>query len=207
MAKKGGARRSGGDEASTDMTAARPTAAKASAAKASAAKKAAAKKAAARKGGEGPGAVDRPVRISAGRPGVPNPIDIHVGGRVRLRRTILGMSQEKLGESLGLTFQQVQKYERGSNRIGASRLYDLSRVLDVPIAFFYEDMTPEVAGQSPRLRAGLGEAPPEPYRETDPMARRETLELVRAYYKVKDPTVRKRIFELCKAMAHADDED
>ncbi|MEQ8605099.1 MAG: helix-turn-helix transcriptional regulator [Marivibrio sp.] len=145
--------------------------------------------------------------MSAGRPGVPNPIDIHVGGRVRLRRTILGMSQEKLGEALGLTFQQVQKYERGSNRIGASRLYDLSRVLDVPISFFYEDMPPEVAGQSPRLRAGLGEAPPEPYRETDPMARRETLELVRAYYKVKDPMVRKRIFELCKAMAHADGEE
>lgn len=147
-----------------------------------------------------------PVRISAGRPGIPNPIDIHVGGRVRLRRTILGMSQERLGESLGLTFQQVQKYERGTNRIGASRLYDLSRVLDVPISFFYEDMDAEVAGQSPRLRAGLSEAPPEPYRETDPMARRETLELVRSYYKVKDPQVRKRILELCKSMAHADDD-
>lgn len=201
MAKKGGARRSGGDEASGGGAAANATTANASAAKKTAAKKGSAKRAAAGMSS------DRPVRISAGRPGVPNPIDIHVGGRVRLRRTILGMSQEKLGESLGLTFQQVQKYERGSNRIGASRLYDLSRVLDVSIAFFYEDMPAEVAGQSPRLRAGLGEAPPEPYRETDPMARRETLELVRAYYKVKDPTVRKRIFELCKAMAHADDED
>ncbi|MBP5858217.1 helix-turn-helix transcriptional regulator [Marivibrio halodurans] len=149
---------------------------------------------------------DRPVRISAGRPGVPNPIDIHVGGRVRLRRTILGMSQERLGEALGLTFQQVQKYERGTNRIGASRLYDLSRVLDVPIAFFYEDMDSEVAGQSPRLRAGLSESAPEPYRETDPMARRETLELIRAYYKVKDVQVRKRILDLCKSMAHSDDE-
>ncbi|MCR9221828.1 MAG: helix-turn-helix domain-containing protein [Alphaproteobacteria bacterium] len=145
--------------------------------------------------------------MSAGRPGVPNPIDIHVGGRVRLRRTILGMSQEKLGELLGLTFQQVQKYERGANRIGASRLYDLSRVLDVPIPFFYEDMPPEVAGQSPRLRAGLSDAPPEPYREADPMARRETLELIRAYYKVKDVSVRKRILDLCKAMAHADDSE
>jgi transcriptional regulator with XRE-family HTH domain len=150
-----------------------------------------------------PGAASE--RISAGRPGVPNPVDIHVGGRVRLRRTILGMSQERLGEALGLTFQQVQKYERGSNRIGASRLYDLSRVLDVPISFFYEDMDPEVAGQSPRLRAGLTQAPPEPYRESDPMARRETLELVRAYYKVRDSQVRKRILELCKAMARADD--
>ena len=71
-----------------------------------------------------------------GRPraGTPNPIDIHVGTRVRLRRTLLGMSQERLGNAIGLTFQQVQKYERGANRIGASRLYDLSRVLDVPVS-------------------------------------------------------------------------
>lgn len=179
------------------------TAAKKAAKKKAGAKRPDAKTAYAGKASEGKGAP--PVRISAGRPGIPNPIDIHVGGRVRLRRTILGMSQERLGESLGLTFQQVQKYERGTNRIGASRLYDLSRVLDVPISFFYEDMDAEVAGQSPRLRAGLSEAPPAPYRETDPMARRETLELVRAYYKVKDPLVRKRILELCKSMAHADD--
>src|ERR1700734_248682 len=69
----------------------------------------------------------------------PSPIDIHVGSRIRLRRTLLGMSQEKLGDALGLTFQQVQKYERGTNRIGASRLYHLSRVLDVPVEFFFED--------------------------------------------------------------------
>jgi transcriptional regulator with XRE-family HTH domain len=141
--------------------------------------------------------------IPAGRPGVPNPIDIHVGGRVRLRRTLLGMSQEKLGEMIGLTFQQVQKYERGTNRIGASRLYDLSRVLDVPIDFFYDDMPQETAGQSPRLRAGLAESTPEAYSEADPMSRRETLELIRAYYKIKDPTVRQRIFDLCRAMAHS----
>src|SRR5277367_1577262 len=72
--------------------------------------------------------------------GKPNPIDTHVGARVRLRRTLLGMSQEKLGEAIGLTFQQVQKYERGANRIGASRLFDLSRVLDVPVSFFFDDM-------------------------------------------------------------------
>ena len=66
----------------------------------------------------------------------PNPIDVHVGSRVRLRRNMLGLSQEKLGEAIGLTFQQVQKYERGANRIGASRLHDLSRVLDVPVSFF-----------------------------------------------------------------------
>src|SRR6202012_596679 len=77
--------------------------------------------------------------------GKPNPIDAHVGARVRLRRTLLGMSQEKLGEAIGLTFQQVQKYERGANRIGASRLYDLSRVLDVPVSFFFDDLNPEAA--------------------------------------------------------------
>lgn len=145
--------------------------------------------------------------IPAGRPGVPNPIDIHVGGRVRLRRTLLGMSQEKLGEMIGLTFQQVQKYEWGTNRIGASRLYDLSRVLDVPIDFFYDDMPLETSGQSPRLRAGLAEATPEIHAKADPMSRRETLELIRAYYKIKDPTVRQGIFDLCRAMAHSGDLD
>ena len=76
----------------------------------------------------------------------PSPIDVHVGSRVRLRRTLLGMSQERLGEALGLTFQQVQKYERGVNRIGASRLFDLSRVLDVPISFFFDDLPSSVSG-------------------------------------------------------------
>src|SRR5579872_1601759 len=70
--------------------------------------------------------------------GKPNPVDAHVGTRVRMRRTLLGMSQEKLGDSLGLTFQQVQKYERGANRVGASRLFELSRVLDVPVSFFFD---------------------------------------------------------------------
>src|SRR5436309_15816317 len=75
----------------------------------------------------------------------PSPIDVHVGSRIRLRRTLLGMSQERLGEALGLTFQQVQKYERGVNRVGASRLFDLSRVLDVPISFFFDDMPESLA--------------------------------------------------------------
>src|SRR6201988_4210086 len=112
----------------------------------------------------------------------PNPIDVHVGSRVRLRRALLGMSQEKLGEAIGLTFQQVQKYERGANRVGASRLYDLSRVLDVPVSFFFEDM-PANGAESQK---GLAEAE-EPYElERDPMLKRETLELVRAYYKIPD---------------------
>src|ERR1700748_3815102 len=85
------------------------------------------------------------------RDGKPNPVDVHVGSRVRLRRTLLGMSQEKLGEAIGLTFQQVQKYERGANRIGASRLFDLSRVLDVPVSFFFDEMSENAAHQSPRM--------------------------------------------------------
>src|SRR5262245_8084214 len=77
-------------------------------------------------------------------PGVSDPVDVHVGSRVRLRRTLLGLSQERLGEAVGLTFQQIQKYERGANRIGASRMYDLAHVLDVPVSFFFEDMPEEV---------------------------------------------------------------
>src|SRR5271165_6420017 len=93
--------------------------------------------------------------------GKPNPIDAHVGARVRLRRTLLGMSQEKLGEAIGLTFQQVQKYERGANRIGASRLYDLSNVLDVPVSFFFDDINPAVASAAETRRlGGVAESPP-----------------------------------------------
>lgn len=130
--------------------------------------------------------------------GKPNPIDVHVGARVRLRRTLLGMSQEKLGEALGLTFQQVQKYERGANRVGASRLFDLSRVLDVPVSFFFDDMSQDVEALSPRLISGLAEEPAS--FEADPMTKRETLELVRAYYRITDPQVRKRVLDLAKAL-------
>ncbi len=125
----------------------------------------------------------------------PDPIDIHVGSRVRLRRTLLGMSQEKLGDALGLTFQQIQKYERGANRIGSSRLFKLSQILDVPVSFFFEDMPEEVE----RANRGLAEAPAEPF-EADQLSKRETLELVRSYYRISEPKVRKRIFELVKAI-------
>jgi transcriptional regulator with XRE-family HTH domain len=131
--------------------------------------------------------------------GHPNPIDIHVGGRVRQRRTLLGFSQEKLADAIGLTFQQVQKYERGANRIGSSRLFDLARVLDVPVAYFFEDMSATVASRTPSRMRGLAESKPEPF-ELDPMAKRETLELVRAYYRISDPQVRKRVFELAKSL-------
>ncbi len=130
----------------------------------------------------------------------PNPIDVHVGSRVRLRRTLLGMSQEKLGQALGLTFQQIQKYERGVNRIGSSRLYQLSQILDVPVSFFFDDMP--AANASPA--SGLAETPQAPL-ERDPMVKRETLELVRAYYRIRDPNARKRIFELTKAVAAISD--
>ena len=125
----------------------------------------------------------------------PNPVDIHVGSRVRLRRTLLGMSQEKLGNALGLTFQQVQKYERGTNRIGSSRLFLLSRILDVPVSFFFDDMSPEIASG----RVGFAEAAQANF-DQDDLAKRETLELVRAYYKIRDAGVRKRLFDLVKAV-------
>jgi transcriptional regulator with XRE-family HTH domain len=130
--------------------------------------------------------------------GVPNPVDVHVGKRLRLRRTLMGLSQEKLGAAIGLTFQQVQKYERGSNRIGASRLFDLARVLDVPVGFFFEDMSEEIAARSP----GRAQGDVEPVEsDRNPVAKRETLELVRAYYKIHNPAVRKRLFEMAKALA------
>jgi transcriptional regulator with XRE-family HTH domain len=138
-----------------------------------------------------------------------SPIDAHVGTRIRLRRTLMGMSQERLGEALGLTFQQVQKYERGVNRVGASRLFDLSRVLDVPISFFFDDMPEPLAatygaagGLGMRRGYGFADAqegfggPP----GDEAMNRRETLELVRAYYRITDPAVRKRVFELIKSL-------
>ena len=149
-------------------------------------------------------------RKSSGRmasKGFPNPVDVHVGARVRLRRTLLGLSQEKLGEAIGLTFQQVQKYERGANRVGSSRLYDLSRVLDVPITYFFDEMPNAVQDKSPSRLMGLAQPPSVDY-EPDPMAKRETLELVRAYYKIAEPAVRKRLFDLIKSIARGlKDED
>ena len=128
----------------------------------------------------------------------PDPVDVHVGSRVRLRRNMLGLSQEKLGAAIGLTFQQVQKYERGSNRIGASRLHELSRVLDVPVEFFYDDMDPVRAPAA----GGFAENSAEAF-DHDPLSRRETAELVDAYYDIKDPTIRRRFFELAKALARS----
>ncbi len=129
-----------------------------------------------------------------------HPVDIHVGARVRLRRTLLGMTQTTLGNTLGLTFQQVQKYENGKNRISASRLFDLTRVLDVPIEHFFEDMPPEVAASPPATK-GRGRAKKPPSNEPNPMLKRETLELVRAYYKIEDAGIRGRLYQFIKGVA------
>jgi transcriptional regulator with XRE-family HTH domain len=144
-------------------------------------------------------ASERPGRRRVGRPptaGNPNPVDIHVGARVRLRRTLLGMSQERLGDALGLTFQQVQKYERGANRIGASRLFDLARALQVPVGFFFDDLPDGVAEGGPPTGSA---------QDDDPMQRRETIELVRAFYRIQDPTARRRLYELTRSIADAVD--
>ncbi|HXC28428.1 MAG TPA: helix-turn-helix transcriptional regulator [Stellaceae bacterium] len=140
----------------------------------------------------------RPGRRKSDRP---NPIDIHVGSRVRLRRNMLGLSQEKLGEAIGLTFQQVQKYERGANRIGASRLLELSRVLGVPVAFFYDETDPVHA---PPVPTGFEESPQEGF-DSDPMRKREALELIEAYYDIDDAATRRRLLDLVKALATAND--
>jgi transcriptional regulator with XRE-family HTH domain len=136
----------------------------------------------------------RPGRRKSDRP---DPIDVHVGSRVRLRRNMLGLSQEKLGEAIGLTFQQVQKYERGANRIGASRLWELGEVLGVPVQFFYDTTDPVHA---PALPSGFAEAPQEGF-DSDPMHRRDAQELVGAYYAIEDAAVRRRLFDLAKAFA------
>ncbi|MBN9023793.1 MAG: helix-turn-helix transcriptional regulator [Rhizobiales bacterium] len=134
----------------------------------------------------------------------PNPIDIHVGSRVRLRRMMLGMSQEKLGENLGITFQQIQKYEKGTNRIGASRLQHIARVLTVPVSFFFED-APGAAPAEPGV-AGMAERPSASY-VVDFLSSSEGVQLNKAFIRIKDPKIRRKVIELVRAMAGADDED
>ena len=128
--------------------------------------------------------------------GKPNAVDIHVGNRVRQRRTLLGLSLERLASALDLTFQQVQKYERGANRIGAGRLYQLARALDVPVTYFFEDMD-DAHYQS---ASSVNEDASQSY-QADPMTQRETLLLVRAYYAIPDPAVRRRMLDLMRSMA------
>lgn len=143
-----------------------------------------------------------------------NPVDVYVGNRLRLRRTLNGMSQERLGEAVGLTFQQIQKYEKGANRIGASRLYQFSQILSVPPSFFFDGITDYL--QKPEeafIGTGLKEVPQASFDATgengerDPLSSRETLEMMRAFNRISDPAVRKRIFELCKAVCDKEPEE
>ena len=132
----------------------------------------------------------------------PNPVDIHVGSRVRLRRMLVGWSQEKLGGSMGLTFQQIQKYEKGVNRIGASRLFRLSQVLEVPVQFFFEGM--------PAIEGPVGAGMAEPKQEAflyEFLNTRDGLELNRAFVKVTDPDVRKSLIELVRSLGHSKSRD
>jgi transcriptional regulator with XRE-family HTH domain len=131
----------------------------------------------------------------------PNPIDKHVGSRVRMRRMMLAMSQEKLGDALGLTFQQVQKYEKGTNRIGASRLQQISHILQVPVAFFFEG-APNLHG-SPD--GGMKEAPSPAY-VSDFLATSEGLSLTKAFMRIKEPKLRRRIVDLVEEIAGDDDD-
>lgn len=140
-----------------------------------------------------------------------NHLDVHVGGRMRLRRTLLGLSQEKLANALGVTFQQVQKYERGINRVGASRLYDLARVLDVPVAFFFDGIAANKTGPGSRRKplvpmfgvASLKTA--FKYEDDDEIGNdREILELVRAFKSIKNPDMRKSVLDMVRSLQKKD---
>ena len=129
----------------------------------------------------------------------PNPIDRHVGSRVRMRRMMLGMSQEKLGDALDLTFQQVQKYEKGTNRIGASRLQQISHILQVPVSFFFEGAPAGMGNSLP-----LGDAP-SPAFVSDFLASSEGLALTKAFMRIEDAKVRRRIVDLVEAIVGGED--
>jgi len=131
---------------------------------------------------------------------IPNPIDVHVGSRIRLRRNMLGISQEKLGESLGVTFQQIQKYEKGTNRVGASRLQAISSILNAPVAFFFEGGP----GSEPENdKGGFAEDSQTSY-VVDFLSTADGLQLNRAFVKISDPKVRRRIVDLVKSLADED---
>ena len=129
----------------------------------------------------------------------PNPIDVHVGSRVRLRRTMMSMSQEKLGKALGITFQQIQKYEKGMNRIGASKMQQISSALNVPVSFFFED-APIVGGGQAGAVTGMAEASSTSY-VVDFLSSSEGIQLNRAFVRITNPAVRKKVVELVKTLA------
>jgi len=138
--------------------------------------------------------IDAKSSQKADRASGPQPVDGHVGRRIRERRVLSGITQEKLGVAIGLTFQQVQKYERGANRVSASRLYDLARVLEVPVSYFFDGF----AGRATPIDASSG---PERFDEEELKLRRETLEFVRVCRRISDRKVRRRLFDLAKSLA------
>lgn len=150
---------------------------------------------------------EKPLRLRGRRgrasPG-PNPIDLHVGKRLRERRTLLGMSQQELGRLIGITFQQLQKNERGTNRLSASRIFECARVLDVPVSYFFEEMPSDVSSFGRKHLQGVAEGPTPVY-GLDPMAKRETIELVRAYYDITDRKLRQQMVNTMRALARTDE--
>jgi transcriptional regulator with XRE-family HTH domain len=137
--------------------------------------------------------------------GTPNEVDVHVGQRLRVRRSLLGYSQEKLAGLIGLTFQQVQKYERGTNRVSAGRLYEISNILEVPVNYFFEQMDASISapntaayGMSDNEQDGFETEAPA---FADIMTKKETLDLVRIYYLIENPDARKDIMKFIKSMA------
>jgi transcriptional regulator with XRE-family HTH domain len=131
--------------------------------------------------------------------GKPDPVDIHVGHRLRVRRSLLGLSQEKLADAIGLTFQQIQKYERGMNRITAGRLYQFSKILEVPITYFFDKFGSETSNQN--FQAALSDNDQENLMDGNVMNSKETLELIRAYYAIDNAKARKEIYRFIKSMS------
>ena len=148
--------------------------------------------------------IDTPNHSSRGRTpeGEPNPVDVYVGSRLRLRRTVLNLSQEKLVALAGLTFQQIQKYEHGMNRIGASRLYDFAQILDVPVSFFFAEMPEEVAQRSPRRYSGVSCCESDvPQLPEDPAHSAEIQSLIRAYSRITNREAARALLALSEKMA------
>ncbi|MFZ2620320.1 MAG: helix-turn-helix domain-containing protein [Alphaproteobacteria bacterium] len=135
----------------------------------------------------------------------PDPIDIHVGRKLKQRRTLLGLSQEKLADALGITFQQVQKYESGANRVGASRLFQIGKVLDVTVSHFFDGYTAPTNSYSPAPTFAVAEDTKA--FDDDILTRKETLDVVRAYYAIPNATIRKKMLGMMRAMADAEADD
>jgi transcriptional regulator with XRE-family HTH domain len=131
----------------------------------------------------------------------PDPIDRHVGTRIRGRRVGLRISQTKLGQAIGVTFQQIQKYESGTNRVGASNLFKIAQALSVDVSFFFDGVRHEVAGSMHSM--GLADQPPSAF-DVNPMNSREAFELMHNYFRIPDPTVRKRLFQLVRVLGFAE---